>query len=224
MIPLRVDTSIRPRILSVFLILLLVSIQGLQSSDWLQGYLSIEKFGLVPIRWWSTSSWELLGAERQLLSLFTYAYLHDDWPHCLVNVWWLFVFGPVVHARFGALALVMIYTVSGLAGGAAYLSYAPESISPLIGASANISGLLGAYLVGSRHQGVFLLGLETPLKGGLFVCLFLLVQIILSVIYGPETVGVAFGSHVVGCVVGVFVSLSYTRHENDPEHMIARGS
>ena len=213
MIPLRIHTSSNRWSASFVLVIIMSMVHYLVSTNELQAATWIEAYGLVPLRWWSEAAWHTLGPARQLLSLLSYAYLHDDWFHCLFNLWWLIVFGPVVHARFGSLATFMMYTCAGIGGGVVYILIVPESISPLVGASANISGLIGAFWVGCRQDGIRVLGLNKPLHGGRFMALFLCVQIALALVYTQHNMGVAFVSHVIGCVVGVLVALSYSRDE-----------
>ena len=217
MIPLRIHSTTNRWSASLLLLVVIGGVHYLSSTNEFQASTWIEAYGLVPFRWWSEAAWDTLGPARQLFSLLSYAYLHDDWFHCLFNLWWLVVFGPVVHARFGSLAFCMIYTSAGVAGGVVYVLISPESLSPLVGASANISGVLGAYWVGCRQHGIKMLGLYKPLQGNRFMALFLCVQIVLALFYTHHNVGVAFVSHVIGCVVGVLVALSYSRDANDAE-------
>ena len=211
MIPLRIHTSSNRWSASLVLAASMSVIHYFVSTNEFQAASWIEAYGLVPLRWWSEAAWNTLGPIRQLASLLSYAYLHDDWFHCLFNLWWLVVFGPVVHARFGGLASFMVYTCAGIGGGIVYILIAPQSVSPLVGASANISGLIGAFWVGCGQNGVKVLGFNKPLQGGRFMLLFLCVQIVLALMYTQHNMGVAFVSHVIGCVVGVLVALSYSR-------------
>jgi membrane associated rhomboid family serine protease len=220
MLPLRIHSSSTRWSASILLVVAMMVVHYLATNHPLYSSRWIEAYGLVPLRWWSESAWHTLGPLRQLSSLLTYAYLHDDWSHCLFNLWWLMVFGPVVHARFGSIALFMIYTCAGIAGGVVYILVSPDSLSPLVGASANISGVLGGYWVGCREHGVSVLGIGKPLHGGRFMALFLIVQIVLALLYTHHNVGVAFVSHVIGCVVGVLVALSYSRDDGDSENLM----
>ena len=210
MIPLRVYVDERRHSFFLTLSLLLAGIEIFALYSDMIGHSWLERFGLVPIRWWSEPTWEMLGPFQQISALITYAYIHADWVHCIANLWWLYVFAPVVQARFGTIAILMIYSCSGIAGGVVYLVLWPESISPLVGASANISGLVGVYLVGCRDTRIKILGLGTLVPAHLFVPLFLIVQVLLAYVYAPADLGIAFSSHVVGCLVGAFVSMSYT--------------
>jgi membrane associated rhomboid family serine protease len=220
MLPIRIHSPFMRWSGSVVFVVIIAVVHYLATNQPLYSSWWIEAYGLVPLRWWSESAWQTLGSVRQLSSLLTYAYLHEDWAHCLFNLWWLIVFGPVVHARFGSIALFMIYSCAGISGGVVYILVSPDSLSPLVGASANISGILGAYWVGCRQHEISVLGLGKPLRGSRFMALFLTAQIVLALVYTHHNVGVAFVSHLIGCVVGVLVALSYSRNEGDLENLM----
>ena len=219
MIPLRVQVENRRLSFTLLLVLVLTTVQLLAMFADAFAPNLVERFGLVPIRWWSGESWEMLGPFHQFSALLTYSFIHADWFHCVSNLWWLYVFAPLVQTRFGTIASIMIYACSGIAGGVLYVVLWPESVSPLVGSSASISGLLGVYLVGGRDARIRLLGLRSWVSGRYFVPFFLLVQGLLAYVYVPSALGISFGTHVVGCLVGAFVSLSYTaiQTSNDQE-------
>lgn len=77
-------------------------------------------------------------------SLFTYALLHGNWSHAIMNTLWLLAFGSPVAQRFGALRFFLFCLLSAPAGALAhYLAYGPEGV-PIIGASAVVSALTAA--------------------------------------------------------------------------------
>lgn len=80
----------------------------------------------------------------QALPFVTYLFLHGSFTHVIVNSLWLLAFGPVVARRFGWLLFLPFFLVCGIAGAAAHLACAWGSPAPVIGASAAISGLMGA--------------------------------------------------------------------------------
>ena len=106
--------------------------------------------------------------------------------------------------------------VRGLLVASSMWFYGP-SVSPLFGRVQAL--ILGVYLVGGRDARIRLLGLRSWVSGRYFVPFFLLVQGLLAYVYVPSALGISFGTHVVGCLVGAFVSLSYTAIQisNDQE-------
>lgn len=83
--------------------------------------------------------------------LITAGFLHGGILHILMNSWVLFDLGPRVNEVFGSYRYLVIYFVSTIAGFAASTYWAPGVLS--IGASAGISGLIGAMVgLGTREK------------------------------------------------------------------------
>jgi len=80
----------------------------------------------------------------KLWTLLTYALLHGSWTHVLLNTIWLVAFGPPVARRFGSVGFVLFMAAAAVAGALAHWASATLDFSPLIGASAAVSGLMGA--------------------------------------------------------------------------------
>jgi len=82
------------------------------------------------------------------LNSFASAFLHGGIFHLLGNMWFLWIFGPAVEDRLGAGKFLGVYFATGLVGD---LSQALLDVAflgepqPVIGASACIMGLAGAY-------------------------------------------------------------------------------
>ena len=74
----------------------------------------------------------------------TYAGLHGSWAHALLNGVWLAAFGTPVARRCGAWRYLAVAAVSVVAGAVLHYAIDPTSVSPLIGASAGVSGLMAA--------------------------------------------------------------------------------
>lgn len=83
----------------------------------------------------------------QLITLVTATFLHAGWLHLFSNLLYLLVFGPAVHSRLGWRGFTGLYLISGVVGSVAYSLAHPVSMSPLVGASGAIAGVLGAHLV-----------------------------------------------------------------------------
>jgi membrane associated rhomboid family serine protease len=79
-------------------------------------------------------------------SMITYAFLHGDWMHVGVNSLWLIAFGSPVARRFGAVRFVLFFVVTAIAGVALHYVVHRYDIAPVIGASAAVSGAMGAAL------------------------------------------------------------------------------
>lgn len=86
-----------------------------------------------------------------LWQLVTYQFLHGSPLHIFANSWAIFIFGRVVEARMGAWRMLVIYLLSGIAGGLVQMLgsglwpglFGDE---PIIGASASAYGLVAAFV------------------------------------------------------------------------------
>ncbi|HWV40115.1 rhomboid family intramembrane serine protease [Pseudorhodoplanes sp.] len=89
--------------------------------------------GMLPGGW---------GAE--IWTFVTYALLHADLTHIGFNAIWLLAFASPVARRFGTRRFLVFFAVTVVAGAVAYLVVHPGELAPMIGASAGISGTMGA--------------------------------------------------------------------------------
>lgn len=84
----------------------------------------------------STAPWTVL----------TYAFLHGGWTHLGLNGVWMVAFGTPVARRFGAGRFLALMAVAAVFGAIAHWACYPFGFAPVVGASAAISGLMGAAL------------------------------------------------------------------------------
>jgi membrane associated rhomboid family serine protease len=100
-------------------------------------------FAFLPVRFIAPS--EVPGGLLPLIwTPFSYAFLHSGWEHLLINSAWLAIFGTPVARRYGTVATLVVFFVSGVAGAALFaLTTLPEP-QIMIGASGAIAGLTGA--------------------------------------------------------------------------------
>jgi membrane associated rhomboid family serine protease len=147
------------------------------------------------------------------LTLITSLFLHAGWMHLLGNMLYLWIFGDNVEHRFGHLAFVGFYLVSGVAGSAAQIVFSPESMVPMLGASGAISGVLGAYLVlfpKNRVHAIFFFYVVS-IPAVLAIGLWILFQVAraLEVATAVEAAlgGVAYFAHIGGFAAGIVMAL-----------------
>ena len=74
----------------------------------------------------------------------TYAFLHGSWTHVIVNGVWLAAFGSAVARRFGGPRFLLFFAVTAVGGAMAHSVMHFRDFSPLVGASAAISGAMAA--------------------------------------------------------------------------------
>lgn len=101
--------------------------------------LSYWKMGLVP-------------AQIELPDLISYQFLHGNMDHLVGNMVMLFLVGFAVEIILGKALYLTAYLAAGAAGGLLFSLTEANSITPLVGASASIAGLMGMYVMYYRLQ------------------------------------------------------------------------
>lgn len=143
------------------------------------------------------------------LTLVTYMFLHAGWMHLISNMLFLWVFADNIEDAFGSLAFLFFYLVCGIIGGLVHILMSPASVAPLIGASAAVSGVLGAYaLLYPRARVWVLLFMRLPLRIGAIWVLggWFLLQVINLFITGENDMQVAWWAHIGGFVSGLLIT------------------
>lgn len=137
------------------------------------------------------------------LSVVTSMFLHGGLLHLAGNMWFLWIFGDNVEEYFGHVLFVAVYVLAGIAGTAGFVLFRPDEVTPLVGASGAIAGVLGAYLVlfplrpVLAFAGFFLL----PVPALLFIGLWFAGQFLVA------EVGVAWEAHVFGFLAGLALTV-----------------
>lgn len=97
-------------------------------------------FAFIPVRETAPEAFSGTAAAGAVVwSFVTYAFLHADWSHVLINVVWLAAFGAPLARRFGTARFLLFSAAGAIAGAALHLALYPNSLVPLVGASAAIS-------------------------------------------------------------------------------------
>jgi membrane associated rhomboid family serine protease len=150
------------------------------------------QWGFVPARY-APGFWLGGNLFERAAPFVTYMFLHADWTHVAVNSIWLLPFGSVVVRRFGTPLFLVFFLLCGIIGAAVHLALNWGSTSPVIGASAAVSGLMGAAFRMMPH------GPHAPLQP-LFsrpVLLWSVIWIALNVFAGLTGFGTGAGVHLV---------------------------
>jgi len=103
-------------------------------------------FAFIPARYGLPDTMFYLpgGWGPKVWSVVTYALLHANWMHLIVNLVWLLAFGTPVARRFGSVRFTVFCAVTAAAGAGAHYFTHPDALVPLIGASAAVSGAMAA--------------------------------------------------------------------------------
>jgi len=100
-------------------------------------------FAFIPARYGELAS-QLPMPAAAIWSPLTYSLLHGNWTHLAVNLLWLLAFATPVARRLGTVRTLAIAVLSSLAGAVAHYLAFPGELVPVIGASAVVSGCMGA--------------------------------------------------------------------------------
>jgi membrane associated rhomboid family serine protease len=82
-----------------------------------------------------------------LITVFTSMFLHGNLTHILGNMIFLVVFGTSVEAALGSVRFTLYYLAWGIVAAFTQIWVDPGSVTPTLGASGAIGGVLGAYFL-----------------------------------------------------------------------------
>jgi membrane associated rhomboid family serine protease len=131
---------------------------------------------------------------RMLTSVF--AHSQGSIFHILLNMYSLFIFGPILERLLGRIRFLALYLISGFGGSVAVLLLAPSTA--VLGASGAIFGLLGAFFVIQRRL------------GGNNIQLLIVIGINLVIGFLPGF-NISWQAHVGGLIAGAAVAFVYLR-------------
>ena len=156
---------------------------------------------------------------QNLHTLITSQFLHADFFHLLINMYFLFIFGQVVEREMHPFTYVALYLFAGIVGGLGHvfimftISFAVNPLGvyiPTIGASGAIFGIMAAYayLLPRRPIGISGDAGRTAGAWNIIIIYFAIEVIMMFLAFGT---GVAHGAHVFGFVGGFLFAFSYRR-------------
>ena len=126
----------------------------------------------------------------------TYMFMHAGLWHLLMNLLFLFFFGPPLEARWGSDLFLKFYLVCGLGG--VLLSFA-FSDAVIVGASAACYGIMLAFALVWPNQPVYIWALF-PIKVKWMVGFLVALSFVSAI--GPSRDGIAHLAHLGGAVAG----------------------
>lgn len=106
----------------------------------------LRQIAFSPLRYLSGVPEHVLpnGLGPRIWTFVSYAFAHINLNHLIFNLLWLVAFGAPVARRFGTLRFLAFYAATAAAGALAHLAIHWGDVSPMIGASAAVSGAMGA--------------------------------------------------------------------------------
>ena len=148
------------------------------------------------------------------LTILTAMFIHGGLLHLGGNMLYLWIFGNNIEDALGHFKFIIFYSLCGILATALHITSAPDSTTPLIGASGAIAGILGAYLLlyprAKVHTLFIFIVIIKIIRIPAFVVLTLwfLIQVANS---SSLEAGVAWYAHIGGFVAGVLLIKPFRR-------------
>ena len=168
-------------------------------------------WGLVPARYSDPGIGAYFTLKQQVLSLFTFMFLHGGFWHILGNMWFLYVFGDNVEDRMGHFRYLVFYFLCGWASGVTHLYFNWHSHLPTIGASGAIAGVMGAYFILHPRSRIltfiplFIIPYFVEIPAFIFLGFWFVWQFLSAAGSQAQQSGIAWWAHVGGFVFGMIL-------------------
>jgi membrane associated rhomboid family serine protease len=151
------------------------------------------------------------------MTLITAIFMHGSIMHLAGNMWFLWIFGDNVEDDMGHAKYLLFYLATGVIASLAFVALnarGEAALTPCLGASGAISGVLGGYLVlhPQRRVSVILLRIMVDVPGYVAVGIWFLFQVVSGVFdQSSGGGGVAYSAHVAGFVAGMVLAKPLSR-------------
>lgn len=163
------------------------------------------------------------------LTLVSAIFMHGSVMHLAGNMWFLWIFGDNVEDDMGHWKYFVFYLATGVIASLVFVAtnmHGEAALTPSLGASGAISGVLGGYLVlhPARRVSVIMIRVMVDVPGYVAVGIWFLFQV-LSGLFDTSG-GVAYSAHVGGFVAGMILAKPMSsrpaRESADPLLMVRR--
>src|ERR1700722_12917962 len=159
-----------------------------------------------------TSKYAFIPAHPTLLSLITANFLHGGWLHLIGNMWFLWLFGAILEDTWGRAIYPAFYMIAGILALEVHALANSGSMTPTIGASGAIAGLMGAFLVRFPTAKIEMGWLMMFRLYRFKVAAYWLLPcwVLMEILYGAyaKSSGVAHWAHVGGFVFGALIAVA----------------
>ncbi|MCX6582557.1 MAG: rhomboid family intramembrane serine protease [Candidatus Aminicenantes bacterium] len=151
------------------------------------------------------------------LSILTSIFMHGSFWHLFGNMLFLWIFGKNIEDRLGKVKFILFYLLCGVGASLTHVLFHHNSLSPVLGASGAVSGVMGAYLIlfplARIRTLVFIFILVTFVD--LPAYLFLIIWFVFQLMYTGQGSGVAWIAHVGGFIIGIIL-IKWMRNKQKP--------
>lgn len=212
--------------------LMLLGLQGLRDPEFLQKAVRTEFEGdQIAIRIWKKNIVEfqnvlkerasytfgLVPGENRPLTWLTYQFMHAGWLHLFSNMILLLLFASALEQISTGSLVLLLYIVCGYAGGLGFQLSAGSPLTPMVGASASLSGIMAFYAIYEKRKRVAFLYFLSPMQG-YYGLIYLPTLLILPLCFLPDLAatlstsaelgtGIANGAHIAGALSGALIAL-----------------
>ena len=165
------------------------------------------------------------------LTVFSAMFIHGGWLHIIGNMLFLWIFGDNVEDAMGHALYAVFYLLVGTLAALTHGLVNASELTPAVGASGAIAGVMGAYIVLFPRATVsviipFLFFIPFPLPAFLLIGFWFLAQVFSGFSsLGVDAVGagggVAYFAHIGGFVAGALLvnAFAWNRPRGDPRPM-----
>ncbi|MFC2167802.1 rhomboid family intramembrane serine protease [Acidobacteriota bacterium] len=161
--------------------------------------------------------WGYIPAEKNLLGLLAYMFIHGGFLHLLGNMVMLYLMGPFIEDVWGRPIYTGFYLIMGVLSAYLYGMKYPDFQGPLIGASGAIAGVMGAFFIRYLKTKITFFYFFFPFFRGTFQApawlmlpLWFLLQLFNAKMIDSASSqgggGVAYWAHIWGFLLGVAVA------------------
>jgi membrane associated rhomboid family serine protease len=147
-------------------------------------------------------------------TLITYSFLHGDLMHLGGNMLFLWVFGDNVEDALGHWRFLVFYLLCAAAGAWMHGVLAPDSQTPLIGASGAIAGVVTAYLILHPRVKIWILAFaRIPLRVPANIVLEQWIGLQFAMLLLAEKDQISWAAHVGGIIAGAILVVLMRRRD-----------
>jgi membrane associated rhomboid family serine protease len=179
-------------------------------------------YGLVPARYAYPEWTEALGWAAYVPFL-TNLFLHSSWLHLVFNLWLLWIFGDNVEDRMGPWRFLAFFLLCGVLANLVHVAINRMAVTPAVGASGAIAGVLAAYFYLFPYAKVivwiFPLPLFVPVPAILFLGLWVIFQAhqaTTAMLTHQPYASIAWWGHLGGFAAGFLLFRLFLRREEPP--------
>ncbi len=149
----------------------------------------------------------VLRKHSPFVSLVYSLFMHGSLLHLFGNMLFLWIFGNNIEDYLGRIKFLIFYFLAGIGASLVHILFNIDSMTPVIGASGAVSGIMGAYLVlfptATIRTLVFIFVFVTFVDIPAFI--FLLVWLVFQILYASGQSGIAWLAHVGGFIIGLLL-------------------